>query len=151
MATFKHHTYFQNERKAETYLFPHVCLQCKKSFKKPVSLSPRVCPECKGELTRLSRKFKPPKARDAQQWAKVRFLVEHGFSFYSVYERTEFGEIKVPYPKTLEEAREFVKGKKREATAQSRVPRELTYGLKDLPILKRPASAAATPLSRNTR
>jgi hypothetical protein len=97
----------------------------------------------------LSRKFKPPKARDAQQWAKVRFLVEHGFSFYSVYERTEFGEIKVPYPKTLEEAREFVKGKKREATAQSRVPRELTYGLKDLPILKRPASAAATPLKKH--
>ena len=145
MAAFKHHSFFTDPRKAETYLFPHVCLACRKSFKKPLSLTRRRCSECKAELIQLSRKFKAPKSRDTQQWAKVRFLVEHGFSFYSVYERTALGEIRVQYPRTLEEAREFVKGKKREATAQSRLPRDRTYGLRDLPVLRRPAGAAVPP------
>jgi len=116
MAAFKHYKYYPSERQEQAFLFPHACFHCRKSFKKPASSSPRICPECTGELTRLSRKFKPPKARDTAQWAKVKFLVEHGFLFYSVYESAALGGARVPYPKTLEEAREFVKGKKRQDT-----------------------------------
>jgi hypothetical protein len=41
--------------------------------------------------------------------------VQNGFLFYSVYERTEIGEIRVPYPRSMQEAREFVLGNKRQA------------------------------------
>ena len=138
MAAFKHHKYYPNERHAQAYLFPHACLHCRKSFKKPASTSPRTCPECTGELTRLSRKFKAPKARDTAQWAKVKFLVEHGFLFYSVYEQAGAGEVRVPYPKTLEEAREFVKGKKRQAASGVCPSGESAYSLRDLPVVKNP-------------
>ena len=63
-------------------------------------------------MTQLSRKFKAPKRSDTAQWKKVQFLVDHGFRFYSVYEKTERGSSRVAYPRTLEEAREFVKGHK---------------------------------------
>ncbi len=137
MTRFKHHKYFPKEGDAQSYLFPHVCLACRKSFRKPMSAAPRTCPQCSGNLTRLSRKFKAPKTRDLIQWAKVRFLVEHGFFFYSVYERSGSGEVRVPYPKTLAEAKEFIKGKKRQACAESAIPPGLTYSVRDLPILGR--------------
>jgi predicted nucleic acid-binding Zn-ribbon protein len=106
---FKHHKYFPKERAAQLYLFPHVCFGCRKSFKKPVSLSIRHCPQCGGALVQLSRKFKVPKTRDLAQWTKVKFLVDHGFRFYSVYQRVESGGgIRVDYPRTLAEARAFV-------------------------------------------
>jgi hypothetical protein len=135
MATFKHHKYFPKERQAQPYLFPHVCLQCRKSFKKPVSPSVRTCSTCTGTLTQLSRKFKAPKTSDLAQWAKVKFLIEHGFLFYSVYERVGISEVRVAYPKTLQEARDFVKGRKRQANSINGRSGELTYGVRDLPIL----------------
>jgi predicted RNA-binding Zn-ribbon protein involved in translation (DUF1610 family) len=105
---FKHHKYFPKARQAQSYFFPFVCFSCRKSFKKPSSPSVRSCPECGGAMTQLSRKFKAPKRSDTTQWKKVQFLVDHGFRFYSVFDRTNCGQ-RVAYPKTLEEAREFVK------------------------------------------
>ena len=113
---FKHHKYFPKERAAQHYLFPHVCFACRKSFKKPASLSQRLCPDCRGPLTQLSRKFKAPKARDLSQWSKVRYLVDHGFRFYPVYEQLDSGALmRVEYPRTLAEAQEFVAVHSREA------------------------------------
>ena len=137
MAPFTHHKYFPKERVARSYLFAHVCLDCRKSFKKPLSKTPRICPQCSSNLIQVSRKFKVPKARDQAQWAKVRFLIEHGFLFYSVYERAGHGESQVAYPKTLQEAQEFVRGRKRQAYGQSKLPKELTYSVRDLPVLRR--------------
>jgi hypothetical protein len=94
-------------------------------------------------MFQLSRKFKAPRAADAAQWAKVEFLVAHGFSFYSVYERIGVGERRVQYPETLAEAREFVKGRKREANSMSRLPSESSYGLHDLPVLVHSRKPAA--------
>jgi hypothetical protein len=57
----------------------------------------------------LSRKFSAPKSKDLAQWAMVKFLVDHGFRFYPVYEPSECGGmVRVAYPKTLREAEEFV-------------------------------------------
>lgn len=57
----------------------------------------------------LSRKFSAPDSKDLAQWAKVKFLIEHGFRFYSVYEPHQGGGmIRVDYPKTLSEAEDFV-------------------------------------------
>jgi hypothetical protein len=60
-------------------------------------------------MTRLSRKFAAPKSSDREQWAKVQYLVEHGFLFYPVQELIAPNASKrVHYPQTLAEARSFV-------------------------------------------
>ena len=60
-------------------------------------------------MVMLNRKFKAPKRRDAEQWAKVRRLIEHGFYFFSVYRVGENGEKnQVPYPARLSEVSHFV-------------------------------------------
>ncbi|WP_457281722.1 hypothetical protein [Polaromonas sp. P5_D5] len=104
MGSFKHHSYFVKEKHVQGVLFPHACLDCRKTFKKPRSVTARLCPECGGQLVVLSRKFSAPKSRDTRQWEKVRFLVINGFLFQPVREGNET----VRYPKTLDEAREFV-------------------------------------------
>jgi len=60
-------------------------------------------------LVEVGRKFSTPRATDKAQWEKIKYLVEHGFIFQSVYEQTkDGGYCKVSYPANLEEAREFV-------------------------------------------
>jgi hypothetical protein len=53
----------------------------------------------------LGRKFKAPAADDVKQWKKVQFLYEHGFWFESIYDDRS----NVSYPKTLSDAKVFVK------------------------------------------
>lgn len=109
MSKFKHHSYFPKEKNIRTYLFPNVCFQCRKSFKKPQSPESSFCPKCGGSLTELSRKFSAPKSTDKAQWEKIKYLIEHGFLFQSVYEQLEDGgQYKVAYPKSIKEAQEFV-------------------------------------------
>jgi DNA-directed RNA polymerase subunit RPC12/RpoP len=109
MSIFKHHSYFPKDKDVQNYLFPNLCFECRKSFKKPRSEKVRTCPECGGSLIEVSRKFSAPKSTDKSQWEKVRFLVKHGFIFQSVYEqKNDKGYYKVSYPKTLKEAHEFV-------------------------------------------
>ncbi len=88
------------------YLFPFACFECRRSFRRPwTGIDDRPCPNCGAPTGRLSRKFKAPPADDTKQWEKVRFLVEHGFYFWTVYDADG---LSVPYPGTLEEARTFV-------------------------------------------
>ena len=109
MAKFKHHKCFPKAKAEQCFRFPFVFFTCRKSFKLPASASSRICPQCRKPMEMLSRKFAAPKSKDVAQWQKVRFLVEHGFRFYSVYEQTEDGGKRVVrYPVTLEEARLFV-------------------------------------------
>jgi hypothetical protein len=63
------------------------------------------CPNCDGTAYNVGRKFKTPKRSDASQWEKVKFLFSNGFHFQSVYVDGK----RIPYPDTLEEAKEFVK------------------------------------------
>lgn len=61
----------------------------------------------------LDRKFSAPKSNDWVQWKKVQYLVNNGFLFQSVYEPQQengkyAGHRRISYPKTLEEAIEFV-------------------------------------------
>ncbi len=88
------------------------CLHCRKSFKRefnPTSEGPKVlqCPECGGSAHNLGRHFKAPKKDDLKQWQKVTFLVEHGFRFQKI-RIPEHSNQTVPYPDTLEAAKEFV-------------------------------------------
>jgi hypothetical protein len=71
----------------------------------------------------LGRHFKPPAHDDHAQWQKVRFLVDHGFLFQHIYDRSRGGEI-VPYPRTMREARAFVKLYRRYAIKASAPPND---------------------------
>jgi hypothetical protein len=113
LGTFKHHSYFPKEKAWQSYLLPNVCFVCRKCFKKPATPQASTCPNCGGKMVSLNRKFSAPKSNDLAQWTKVQFLVSKGFLFQSIYEvKNENGEYaghyKVSYPKTLEEAVEFV-------------------------------------------
>ncbi len=120
MGKFKHHSYFQKEKHIQSYLFPNLCFKCRKSFKKPQSSIPRVCPEYGGPLIEVNRKFSAPKTADKAQWEKVKYLVENGFFFHSVYERAEDGGYyKISYPESLDEAKDFVIRYKEQAVNQA--------------------------------
>jgi hypothetical protein len=90
------------------YMFPFACFHCRRSFKRSYepNVGDRPCPHCGGLAVRLDRKFKAPPTDDCRQWAKVEYLVAHGFRFESVYNPD--GTL-VAYPDTLKEAEEFVK------------------------------------------
>ena len=108
MSKFRHYSYFPKAKHAQEFRFPFVCFACRKSFKYPVSLTTRHGPQCRGPLEMLSRKFSAPKSKDMAQWQKVKYLVEHGFRFYSVYRSVESGGELIRYPTTLQEACAFV-------------------------------------------
>jgi len=65
-----------------------------------------TCPNCGGVAHNLGRHFKPPKKGDDKQWEKVKFLVDNGFRFQKI--RLGTGGESVPYPETLEGAKDFV-------------------------------------------
>ncbi|MES3024533.1 MAG: hypothetical protein V4857_23440 [Pseudomonadota bacterium] len=109
MEKFRNHSHFAKPAPVKAYRFPFVCVGCRKSFKYPSSLQVKHCPQCKEPMVMLGRKFSAPKSKDLAQWAKVKFLVEHGFRFYAVYEPSHWGGMRVvEYPKTLAEAQQFV-------------------------------------------
>jgi hypothetical protein len=91
-----------------SYLAPFVCVACRRSFKRPRTkgVTHRPCPVCGNPAVRLSRKFKPPRATDDEQWEKVRLLIAHGFFFESIHDDDR---ALVHYPESLSEAREWVK------------------------------------------
>jgi hypothetical protein len=94
------------------YNMAFACLNCCKSFKREFVLTEGVpmelkCPECGGPSYNFGRHFKAPKKSDKKQWQKIKFLFEHGFRFQKI--RTGSGDKDtVPYPETLEQAKEFV-------------------------------------------
>ena len=109
MSVFRHHSYFTKPKHAQGFRFPFVCFACRRSLKFPASLTGRKCPQCREPMSMLSRKFAAPKSKDFAQWEKIKFLVEHGFRFHSVFETSEFGgKVVVPYPRSLNEAKDFV-------------------------------------------
>lgn len=57
----------------------------------------------------MDARFRPPKKSDDRQWAKVIFLVEHGFRFQKVYDKQGGVWTRVRYPSSLEDALLFVK------------------------------------------
>ena len=88
------------------------CFDCCKSFKREFVLTDGIpiemkCPNCGGVSYNFGRHFKAPKKSDMKQWAKIKFLYDHGFYFQKIYDQENGGE-HVPYPETMEQAKEFV-------------------------------------------
>ena len=64
------------------------------------------CPECSHEMTFVNHKFRPPKKNDKKGWELVKFLISCGFTFQHV---SDENGMYVTYPRSMEEAKEFVK------------------------------------------
>ena len=97
-----------------SYSLSYACFDCRKAFKRSLgNASPAkyplemICPNCSGIAVCLGLHFKAPRASDKKQWKKVQFLVENGFRFQKIRLDPK-SVISIPYPKTLEEAEEFV-------------------------------------------
>jgi DNA-directed RNA polymerase subunit RPC12/RpoP len=108
ISKFKHYTYFKNLRYSMTYRMPFVCLNCQKSFKYEITEIEKKCSQCSQPLIMLSRKFKTPKQSDDKEWSKIKFLIEHGFRFYSYIPSKHGVHQRVKYPETMQQAYEFV-------------------------------------------
>jgi DNA-directed RNA polymerase subunit RPC12/RpoP len=94
-----------------SYKMSFACFDCRKSFKREVDIYnvtlELTCPECGNTSYNFGRHFKPPKKSDKEQWNKVRYLKEHGFWFQKI--RPDENSVdSIPYPDTLDEAKEFV-------------------------------------------
>lgn len=91
----------------------YACLTCKTANKRHVEGFPSdyplkmQCPVCNDIMFNVGRHFKAPKKSDSAQWKKVQFLIGHGFLFQKIRPEPNSYE-SVPYPATLEEAKEFV-------------------------------------------
>ena len=94
------------------YFMSYACISCKTAHKRHVegdrSEYPILmeCPICKSNMYHVGRNFKAPKRSDTSQWKKVQFLIMHGFLFQKI--RLDVNGESVPYPETLEQAKEFV-------------------------------------------
>jgi len=86
-------------------LLPFACFDCRRSFRRAFRREVAKCPACGANAVRLDHKFKAPPHGEVDQWEKVRLLYAHGFRFARQYD--DDGR-RVPYPRTLEEARTFV-------------------------------------------
>jgi len=95
------------------YAMSYACLNCKTAHKRHIDGDPIAyplimeCPICKEKMYNVGRHFKAPKKSDSAQWKKIRFLIAHGFLFQKIRPNPNSSE-SIPYPDTLEEAKEFV-------------------------------------------
>ena len=106
MGKYKHHSQFATVSAKQSYLLPHVCFACRKSFRRPKSTSPRKCPGCGGTVVELNRKFKAPRMGDLSAWRVVQYVVEAGLRYQSI--RLADGKF-ATYPRTMKEAEAFVR------------------------------------------
>jgi hypothetical protein len=55
----------------------------------------------------LNEKFKAPSKENAVQWEIIKMLVDNGFNYQTMY-NPDNGE-RIPYPRTKNEAEEFIR------------------------------------------
>ena len=58
-----------------------VCFDCRKSFAKDESATPRKCPECARPMTDMGAFFEPPRKQNVKRWEVMKALAERGFRF----------------------------------------------------------------------
>lgn len=90
-----------------------VCFECRKSFNLKMNFNAEfsmTCPDCGNPATFLNHKFRPPKKQDKKAWEVAEYLKDNGFFFQRVYVNDGHGLClqKIPYPVSMEEAKDFV-------------------------------------------
>ena len=65
-------------------MFTHwACFDCRKSFSKDESPTPRKCPECAGPMTDMGKYFEPPRKAAVKRWQVMKVLADRGLRFNS--------------------------------------------------------------------
>lgn len=63
-------------------MFTHwACFDCRKSFAKDSSESPRKCPECAQPMTDMGAFFEPPRKQSEKRWQVMKILADNGYRF----------------------------------------------------------------------
>ncbi len=57
------------------------CFNCRKSFAKEASESPRKCPECAKAMIDMGAYFEPPRRLSEKRWAVMKVLADYGYRF----------------------------------------------------------------------
>lgn len=57
------------------------CFDCRKSFAKEESASPRKCPECAKPMTDMGAFFEPPRKLSVKRWTVMKVLADAGYRF----------------------------------------------------------------------
>lgn len=63
-------------------MFTHwACFDCRKSFAKDTSDTPRKCPECARPMTDMGAFFEPPRKLNKKRWEVMKVLADFGLKF----------------------------------------------------------------------
>jgi hypothetical protein len=63
-------------------VFTHwACFDCRKSFAKDESSTPRKCPECAKPMTDMGAHFEPPRKQSKKRWDVMKVLADNGYRF----------------------------------------------------------------------
>jgi hypothetical protein len=63
-------------------MFTHwACFDCRKSFAKDASATPRKCPECAKPMTDMGAFFEPPRKLNVKRWNVMKVLADNGYRF----------------------------------------------------------------------
>lgn len=57
------------------------CFDCRKSFAKDESATPRKCPECAKEMIDMGPYFEPPRRLNKKRWEVMKILTDAGYKF----------------------------------------------------------------------
>ena len=57
------------------------CFDCRKSFAKEHSPTPRKCPECTGPMTDMGPYFEPPRKAAVKRWQVMKVLADSDLRF----------------------------------------------------------------------
>ncbi len=60
---------------------PWACFDCRKSYAKEESETPRKCPECARLMIDMGAYFEPPRKLNRKRWAVMKVLADYGFRF----------------------------------------------------------------------
>ena len=98
-------------------MFTHwACFDCRKSFAKDESASPRKCPECAKAMTNMGAFFEPPRKLNKKRWEIMKILADHGYRFNTkdakIYMQSRILQAKNPRAADVVERIEALKIKK---------------------------------------
>jgi ankyrin repeat protein len=57
------------------------CFECRKSFAKDASATPRKCPECAKAMIDMGAFFEPPRKLNKKRWEVMKVLAGYGYKF----------------------------------------------------------------------
>lgn len=99
------------------------CFDCRKSFAKDASETPRKCPECAGAMIDMGAYFEPPRRLSKKRWEVMKVLADNGYKFNDkdsrVYIQNRILQVKNPRVADVIERIEAERQRKKESAADN--------------------------------